>query len=175
MQLQEGAVDPRSCLFRINILLSGNYYGKDFFFCKHVAEQPQREQERALRRSFHRTAACSRAWMPGRLVRRQSRGGDERGVLPSEGECVSRIGARAASSSWSPAAMAVTRTSSSAELMASDKCVMGELSEPEVHGSSFYESETPYECFTVFCSDCLSYDHWAGACITVPVGIVLSP
>lgn len=31
--------------------------------------------------------------------------------------------------------------------MASDKCVMGELPEPEVHGNSFYERETLHECF----------------------------
>lgn len=55
--------------------------------------------------------------------------------------CLQEI-SKAASSSSSPAAMTVTRTSSSAELMASDKCVMGELSGPEVHGSSFYERET---------------------------------
>lgn len=51
---------------------------------------------------------------------------------------------RAASSHWSPAAMTVTRTSSSRELMASDKCVMGELSGPEVHGNSFYQRESLY-------------------------------
>lgn len=63
---------------------------------------------------------------------------------------------RAASSSWSPAAKAVTRTSSSAELMASDKCVMGELSGPEVHRSCFYEKR---QCvyWSVFCKEGISY------------------
>lgn len=53
-----------------------------------------------------------------------------------------REGSGAASSSSSPAAMTVTRTSASAELMASDKCVMGELSGPEVHGGSVHERDT---------------------------------
>lgn len=56
---------------------------------------------------------------------------------------------RAASPSWSPAVTAMTRTSASAELMASDKCVIGELSGPEVHGSSFYERETLQECYYI--------------------------
>lgn len=50
----------------------------------------------------------------------------ETSVQPtSEGECVSGKKSRSAVSSWSPAAMTVTRTSASAELMAPDKCVMG--------------------------------------------------
>lgn len=53
-----------------------------------------------------------------------------------------REGSGAASSSSSPAAMTVTRTSASAQLMASDKCVMGELSVPEVHGGSVHERDT---------------------------------
>lgn len=53
-----------------------------------------------------------------------------------------REGSGAASSSSSPAAMTVTRTSASAELMASDKCVMGELSGPEVYGGSVHERDT---------------------------------
>ena len=50
----------------------------------------------------------------------------ETSVLPtSEGERVSGKKGRSAVSSRSPAAMTLTRTSASAELMAPDKCVMG--------------------------------------------------
>lgn len=50
----------------------------------------------------------------------------------SEGERVCGKKGRSAVSSWSPAAMTVTRTSTSAELMAPDNCVMGSY-----HGQRF--------------------------------------
>lgn len=70
---------------------------------------------------------------------------DRRGVSPphtplflSEGEHVSRKESRSAVFSSSPTAMTVTRTSASAELMASDKCVMGSY-----QGQRFTAAEAP--------------------------------
>lgn len=51
----------------------------------------------------------------------------------------------------------LTKTSFSSELMASDKCVAGGLSEPEVCGSSFHEKQTLWCGFGM---DGLNYERW---------------
>lgn len=160
MQLQAEAVDPRCnglFLCIIDILVSGNYYGKDFF-ANTWQIRPRESRSVYLdtvfiepQFSLHAWAACSVRELWWKQVCRPPVGG---------WMCLQDRSRAASSSSWSPAAMAVTGTSSSAELMASDKCVMGELSGPEVHGSSFYERETLHDCLSVFLTDGLSYDYW---------------
>lgn len=148
MQLQvEAVASPLlwSCLFTINIVLSGNYYNKDFLQT-HGRTDPERAEvyTEIQFSSNYCFLSCVNAWTAcsvreswWRQVHRP----------PVGGRMCLRDRNRAASSSWSPAAMAVTRTSSSAELMASDKCVMGELSGPEVHGSSFlWKRDSVFEC-----------------------------
>ncbi len=141
-------------------------------FSEHMAEQTQREQKCIPRYRFHRTTVFSHAWMPERLVQWESLLWRQVYRPPVRGWMCLQDRNRAASSSWSPAAMAVTRTSSSAELMASDKCVMGELSGPEVHGSSFYERETLR--LSAFYMDGLSHYHRGRVCIPVSLDNVLS-
>ena len=136
-----------SWVFIINMLISGNVCSKDFYFyfANTWQERSRQRKKSRVKYSFYWTtiffSSCVNAWAACSISDKSVYRPPVRGWTCLQDRSTA---ASTSASSWSPAAMTVTRTSSSRELMASDNCVMGELSGPEVHGSSFYERESLY-------------------------------